>query len=70
MSGILLYELYASSVIREMCFFFYVLAEAYDPLDPNGNITIKWDVMAWTSDGYTVSMPNAMFIPLNRVISW
>ncbi|KAJ8465744.1 hypothetical protein OPV22_028296 [Ensete ventricosum] len=27
-------------------------AEAYDPLDPNGNITIKWDVMQWTPDGY------------------
>ncbi|CAL4931582.1 unnamed protein product [Urochloa decumbens] len=28
------------------------LAEAYDPLDPTGNITIKWDIMQWTSDGY------------------
>ncbi|XP_031489533.1 COBRA-like protein 1 isoform X2 [Nymphaea colorata] len=26
--------------------------EAYDPLDPNGNITIKWDVIQWTADGY------------------
>ncbi|EOY03771.1 COBRA-like protein 1 precursor [Theobroma cacao] len=26
--------------------------EAYDPLDPNGNITIKWDIMSWTPDGY------------------
>lgn len=25
---------------------------AYDPLDPNGNITIKWDVIQWTADGY------------------
>ena len=31
------------------------LADAYDPLDPNGNITIKWDVMSWTGDGYVVS---------------
>ncbi|KDP31374.1 hypothetical protein JCGZ_11750 [Jatropha curcas] len=33
---------------------------AYDPLDPNGNITIKWDVMSWTPDGYvaTVTMSN------------
>eukprot|EP00249_Psilotum_nudum_P007500 c20608_g1_i1 orf=408-1841(+) len=28
------------------------LTDAYDPLDPNGNITIKWDVMQWTPDGY------------------
>lgn len=27
-------------------------ADAYDPLDPTGNITIKWDVMTWTADGY------------------
>ncbi|XP_073526230.1 uncharacterized protein [Phyllobates terribilis] len=26
--------------------------EGYDALDPNGNITIKWDVMQWTPDGY------------------
>ncbi|KAJ3690559.1 hypothetical protein LUZ61_019723 [Rhynchospora tenuis] len=26
--------------------------EAYDSLDPNGNITIKWDIMSWTPDGY------------------
>ncbi|RYR60392.1 hypothetical protein Ahy_A04g017471 isoform A [Arachis hypogaea] len=33
---------------------------AYDPLDPNGNITIKWDVMSWTPDGYVavVTMSN------------
>ncbi|XP_066391209.1 COBRA-like protein 6 isoform X1 [Miscanthus floridulus] len=28
------------------------VAVAYDPLDPNGNITIKWDIMSWTPDGY------------------
>ncbi|KAJ4748580.1 Protein COBRA [Rhynchospora pubera] len=27
-------------------------SEAYDSLDPNGNITIKWDFMSWTPDGY------------------
>ena len=31
------------------------LADAYDSLDPNGNITIKWDVMQLTPDGYAVS---------------
>ncbi|XP_020268864.1 COBRA-like protein 1 isoform X1 [Asparagus officinalis] len=30
------------------------LTEAYDSLDPNGNITIKWDIMQWTADGYVV----------------
>lgn len=34
--------------------FFFALV-AYDPLDPNGNITIKWDIMSWTPDGYVVS---------------
>lgn len=35
---------------------FVVVSEAYDPLDPNENITIKWDVMSWTPDGYVVSL--------------
>eukprot|EP00262_Sarcandra_glabra_P000812 TRINITY_DN10888_c0_g2_i2.p1 TRINITY_DN10888_c0_g2~~TRINITY_DN10888_c0_g2_i2.p1 ORF type:complete len:457 (+),score=21.27 TRINITY_DN10888_c0_g2_i2:157-1527(+) len=30
----------------------FTLTEAYDPVDPTGNITIKWDVMSWTPDGY------------------
>ncbi|KAL5217217.1 hypothetical protein ABZP36_017901 [Zizania latifolia] len=36
------------------------VAVAYDPLDPNGNITIKWDVISWTPDGYVamVAMNN------------
>ncbi|TVU11762.1 hypothetical protein EJB05_45364, partial [Eragrostis curvula] len=29
-----------------------LLADAYDSLDPTGNITIKWDVRQWTPDGY------------------
>ncbi|PKA49725.1 COBRA-like protein 4 [Apostasia shenzhenica] len=35
-------------------------AVAYDPLDPTGNITIKWDVISWTPDGYVavVTMNN------------
>lgn len=33
-----------------------VCAEAYDALDPLGNITIKWDVISWTPDGYVVSI--------------
>ncbi|XP_057791832.1 COBRA-like protein 4 [Salvia miltiorrhiza] len=27
-------------------------AASYDPLDPFGNVTIKWDVISWTADGY------------------
>ncbi|KAL6587573.1 hypothetical protein OROMI_000551 [Orobanche minor] len=30
----------------------FTSTEGYDPLDPNGNITIKWDVINWTPDGY------------------
>jgi len=30
----------------------FTSAEAYDALHPTGNITIKWDVMGWTPDGY------------------
>ncbi|CAI0454500.1 unnamed protein product [Linum tenue] len=31
----------------------FTCAAAYDPLDPTGNITIKWDIVSWTADGYT-----------------
>ncbi|GJN40921.1 hypothetical protein PR202_gn00234 [Eleusine coracana subsp. coracana] len=36
------------------------VAVAYDPLDPNGNITLQWDVISWTPDGYVamVTMNN------------
>ncbi|WJX80831.1 hypothetical protein P8452_63775 [Trifolium repens] len=50
------------------CILFFILlsstyftsTDAYDPLDPNGNITIKWDVVQWTPDGYmaVVTMTN------------
>ncbi|XP_015962623.1 protein COBRA [Arachis duranensis] len=50
------------------CFVFFFLlsctcftsTEAYDALDPNGNITIKWDIISWTPDGYVavVTMNN------------
>jgi hypothetical protein len=33
-------------------------SEAYEPFDPYGNITIKWDVIAWNDgdEGYVVSI--------------
>ncbi|KAM1009836.1 hypothetical protein ACFX13_046090 [Malus domestica] len=34
----------------------FIATEAYDPLDPNGNITIKWDILSWTPDGYVASV--------------
>lgn len=30
-------------------------SEGFVLLDPNGNITIKWDIIRWTPDGYVVS---------------
>lgn len=41
--------------LKELFGDFFSISEAYDPLDPNGNITIRWDVMSWTPDGYVVS---------------
>lgn len=31
-------------------------ADCYDPLDPNGNITITYDIQTWTTRGYVVSL--------------
>ncbi|XP_060204922.1 COBRA-like protein 4 [Lycium barbarum] len=44
-------------------------AAAYDALDPKGNITIKWDVVSWTPDGYVavVTMNNfQMYRPITN----
>lgn len=43
------------SIILSKYIYIFKFAEAYDSLDPTGNITIKWDVMQWTPDGYVVS---------------
>ncbi|XAR71311.1 hypothetical protein NMG60_11028516 [Bertholletia excelsa] len=32
--------------------FGFTPTDAYDALDPTGNITIKWDIISWTPDGY------------------
>ncbi|KAL0911171.1 hypothetical protein M5K25_019291 [Dendrobium thyrsiflorum] len=43
---------FASFHVFFLLFFSFKSIEAFDSLDPNGNITIKWDVMQWTPDGY------------------
>ncbi|KAJ9677242.1 hypothetical protein PVL29_022313 [Vitis rotundifolia] len=52
-------------------FFSMVLspAVAYDPLDPNGNITIKWDVMSWTPDGYVAVVTMSNFQMYRQIMS-
>ncbi|KAL7094624.1 hypothetical protein ACP275_11G115400 [Erythranthe tilingii] len=40
------------SILFLLSSFTFTSTEAYDALDPNGNITIKWDVTSWTADGY------------------
>ncbi|KAK8265932.1 hypothetical protein V6Z12_D12G210700 [Gossypium hirsutum] len=36
-------------------------ADAFDPLDPTGNITIKWDIVSWTADGYVAAVTMSNF---------
>ncbi|XP_024989369.1 COBRA-like protein 1 [Cynara cardunculus var. scolymus] len=38
----------------------YLTADCYDPLDPNGNVTVAFDILQWTHDGYVarVSIQN------------
>lgn len=42
-------------ILFNFVLFYFMLVEAFDPLDPTGNVTIRWDIMSWTSDGYMVS---------------
>ena len=39
---------------NKLFYSFSVFADCYDPLDPNGNITITFDTHKWTDDGYVV----------------
>ncbi|XP_011010808.1 PREDICTED: COBRA-like protein 4 [Populus euphratica] len=41
-----------SIVLTIFCAMTVLCAVAYDPLDPNGSINIKWDILSWTPDGY------------------
>lgn len=43
-----------------------LFAEAYDALDPEGNITMKWDVMSWTPDGYVVSLRTCLSVMIHK----
>ncbi|KAH6758506.1 COBRA-like extracellular glycosyl-phosphatidyl inositol-anchored protein family [Perilla frutescens var. frutescens] len=44
-------------------------AESYDPLDPFGNITIKWDVISWTPDGYVALVQMFNFQMYRHIMS-
>lgn len=44
--------------------FFHFFADSYDPLDPNGNITVTFDTHKWTDDGYVVSVTNFNLVEL------
>ncbi|KAF5734110.1 phytochelatin synthetase-like family protein [Tripterygium wilfordii] len=52
-------------------FFFILLsyAAAYDPLDPAANITIKWDVVSWTPDGYVAVVTMSNFQMYRHIMS-
>ncbi|XP_052179953.1 COBRA-like protein 4 [Diospyros lotus] len=44
-------------------------AEAYDSLDPFGNITVRWDIMSWTTDGYMATVTLNNFQLFRHIIS-
>ncbi|XP_059670469.1 protein COBRA-like [Cornus florida] len=47
--------------------FSFSSSEAYDALDPKGNITIKWDVISWTPDGYVAVVTMFNFQQYRRI---
>uniref|UniRef100_A0A2C9VP37 COBRA-like protein n=1 Tax=Manihot esculenta TaxID=3983 RepID=A0A2C9VP37_MANES len=44
-------------------------AGAFDTLDPTGNITVKWDVMSWTPDGYVAVVTMTNFQMYRHIMS-
>ncbi|KAE8684002.1 COBRA-like protein 1 [Hibiscus syriacus] len=64
-----LQNLPAKSVYFCYCIFSWVLsAEAYDALDPTGNITIKRDIISWTPDDYVIQFKVLQKMPL--IVTW
>ncbi|KAL6281460.1 hypothetical protein ACE6H2_018341 [Prunus campanulata] len=57
------------SFLAVLCCMVLSPAAAYDPLDPTGNITIKWDVMSWTPDGYVAAVTMNNFQMYRQIIS-
>ncbi|XP_057952722.1 COBRA-like protein 4 isoform X2 [Malania oleifera] len=47
----------------------FVYVSAYDPLDPTGNVTIRWDIMSWTTDGYLAAVSIFNFQTYRRILS-
>ncbi|KAG8638984.1 protein COBRA-like [Manihot esculenta] len=44
--------------------------EAYDDIDPNGKVTIKWDVISWTPDGYVAAVTIYNFQQYRQLQGW
>ncbi|PWA61515.1 COBRA-like protein 1 [Artemisia annua] len=44
------------------------MSEACDALDPDGNITIKWDIISWTPDGYVI-YEHSHLLPLPPLVN-
>ncbi|KAA8542567.1 hypothetical protein F0562_023719 [Nyssa sinensis] len=52
-----------------LLFVIFSPAVAYDPLDPFGNITIRWDIMSWTTDGYVAAVTLSNFQLFRHVMT-
>ncbi|KAG7975834.1 hypothetical protein I3843_06G120000 [Carya illinoinensis] len=45
-------RVWPSALLSIVLVAFSGLADCFDPLDPNGNITVTFDIHQWTTDGY------------------
>ncbi|XP_068645095.1 COBRA-like protein 2 [Aristolochia californica] len=45
----------------------FILSDCYDPLDPNGNITVTWDIHEWRTDGYVAKVTIQNFYQYRHV---
>ncbi|XVE72306.1 hypothetical protein DITRI_Ditri11bG0028700 [Diplodiscus trichospermus] len=54
---------------RDVCMIAIHNTAAYDPLDPNENVTIKWDIVSWTLDGYVAAVTRNNFQMYGHIMS-
>ncbi|KAI9381138.1 hypothetical protein POPTR_015G060200v4 [Populus trichocarpa] len=64
------FDRFSSPFFSAVCFILvFSRAEAYDYLDPTGNITLKWDVISWTPDGYVAVVTMTNFQMYRHIMS-
>ncbi|XP_035542512.1 COBRA-like protein 1 [Juglans regia] len=60
-------RVWPSALLSIVLVAFCGLADCFDPLDPNGNITVTFDIHQWTTDGYVARVTTQNYYQYRHV---